>query len=105
MRTLIHVAAVVILFTGQAVFAAELTILTENLPPLNYVENGVLVGPSVEIVQEIQILYARELPAISLYYPDTLAAYRPETGVDWFYTPGGISKGIPIPQNKMVLIP
>ena len=58
-----------------------------------------------EIVQEIQILYARELPAISLYYPDTLAAYRPQTGVDWFYTPGGISKGIPIPQNKMALIP
>jgi polar amino acid transport system substrate-binding protein len=32
----------------------ELTILTENLPPLNYVENGVLVGPSVEIVKQIQ---------------------------------------------------
>jgi polar amino acid transport system substrate-binding protein len=29
-------------------------ILTENLPPLNYVEDGVLVGPSVEIVREIQ---------------------------------------------------
>ncbi|NIU56605.1 MAG: transporter substrate-binding domain-containing protein, partial [Phycisphaerae bacterium] len=34
--------------------SAELTILTENLPPLNYVDNGVLVGPSVEIVREIQ---------------------------------------------------
>jgi polar amino acid transport system substrate-binding protein len=32
----------------------ELTILTENLPPLNYLENGVLVGPSVEIVKQIQ---------------------------------------------------
>ena len=32
----------------------ELLILTENLPPLNFVENGKLVGPSVEIVQEIQ---------------------------------------------------
>ena len=29
-------------------------ILTENLPPLNYVDNGVIVGPSVEIVKEIQ---------------------------------------------------
>ena len=62
MRTLIHVAAVVILFTGQAVFAAELTILTENLPPLNYVENGVLVGPSVEIVQEIQKRVNSDVP-------------------------------------------
>lgn len=32
----------------------ELLILTENLPPLNYMEDGQLVGPSVEIVKEIQ---------------------------------------------------
>ena len=43
-----------VLLAGQSVLSAELTILTENLPPLNYVENGVLVGPSVEIVKEIQ---------------------------------------------------
>jgi polar amino acid transport system substrate-binding protein len=53
-RTLFHVAVALILFAGQAVFAAELVILTENLPPLNYLENDVLVGPSVEIVQAIQ---------------------------------------------------
>jgi polar amino acid transport system substrate-binding protein len=34
--------------------AAELKILTEDLPPLNYLKNGVLVGPSVEIVKEIK---------------------------------------------------
>lgn len=34
--------------------AASLRILTENLPPLNYVKDGVLVGPSVEMVREIQ---------------------------------------------------
>jgi polar amino acid transport system substrate-binding protein len=34
--------------------SAELIILTENLPPLNYVEDGVLVGPSVDTVKEIQ---------------------------------------------------
>ena len=34
--------------------AGELIILTENLPPLNYLENGVLVGPAVEMVKEIQ---------------------------------------------------
>ena len=34
--------------------AAELTILTENLPPLNYIQEGELVGPSVDIVRTIQ---------------------------------------------------
>lgn len=34
--------------------AAELTILTENLPNLNYLEDGMLVGYSVDIVKEIQ---------------------------------------------------
>ncbi len=32
----------------------NIQILTENLPPLNYKENGILVGPSVEIVKKIQ---------------------------------------------------
>jgi polar amino acid transport system substrate-binding protein len=40
----------------------ELTILTENLPPLNYVENGILVGPSVEIVREIQRRVGSDAP-------------------------------------------
>jgi peptide/nickel transport system substrate-binding protein len=57
-----------------------------------------------EIVFRIQKVYAVDLPAISLYYPDAMAAYNPEKGVKWFYTRGGISKGIPIPQNKMSLI-
>ena len=42
------------LISFKPLFSAELTILTENLPPLNYLKNGVLVGPSVEIVREIQ---------------------------------------------------
>ncbi|MBU2547209.1 MAG: peptide-binding protein [Proteobacteria bacterium] len=57
-----------------------------------------------EIVFEIQKVYAEDLPAVSLYYPDNLSAYNPKKGVVWFYTRGGISKGIPIPQNKMSLI-
>lgn len=40
--------------SSQSLAAEKLTILTENLPPLNYVENGTLVGSSVEIVKEIQ---------------------------------------------------
>ena len=56
------------------------------------------------IVYEIQEVYAQALPAISLYYPDSMSAYSPEKGIVWYYTKGGISKGIPIPQNKMSLI-
>ncbi|MGD9349171.1 MAG: transporter substrate-binding domain-containing protein [Desulfobacterales bacterium] len=54
MKKLLLLAASMLLLTGQSVRSADLTILTENLPPLNYVDDGVLVGPSVEIVREIQ---------------------------------------------------
>lgn len=54
MKTLFIILSVGLLITGQSVLCAELTILTENMPPLNYIENDVLVGPSVEIVKEIQ---------------------------------------------------
>ena len=47
------IAGMIVLFACP-VFAGELTILTENLPPLNFVKDGQLVGPSVEIVKEIQ---------------------------------------------------
>ena len=45
---------ILVIFIPQPLPAEKLTILTENLPPLNYVENGKLVGSSVEIVEEIQ---------------------------------------------------
>jgi len=54
MKNLILAIASIFLFSGQPLFSAELTILTENLPPLNYVKDGELVGPSIEIVKEIQ---------------------------------------------------
>jgi polar amino acid transport system substrate-binding protein len=54
MKKLFVTVASVFLVSVQPVLSAELTILTENLPPLNYVKDGVLVGPSVEIVKEIQ---------------------------------------------------
>jgi peptide/nickel transport system substrate-binding protein len=56
------------------------------------------------LVYKIQEVYAEDLPAISLYYPESMAAYNPDKGIAWYYTRGGISKGIPIPQNKMSLI-
>ena len=54
MKRLILVFASLFLFSAQPLLSADLTILTENLPPLNYVKDGELVGPSVEIVKEIQ---------------------------------------------------
>lgn len=53
MKKLILVLILLALIAGQSVWSEELTVLTEDLPPLNYVDNGVLVGPSVEIVREI----------------------------------------------------
>jgi len=55
-------------------------------------------------VYKIQEIYAEELPAISLYYPASMAAYNPKKGIRWYYTKGGISLGIPIAQNKMSLV-
>jgi peptide/nickel transport system substrate-binding protein len=56
------------------------------------------------LVQKIQEIYANEVPAISLYYPASMAAYNPKKGIKWYYTQGGISLGIPIAQNKMSLV-
>jgi len=61
-------------------------------------------GKRKKIVQEIQKVYAQDLPAISLYYPLNMSAYNPKKGIKWFYTKGGICKGIPISQNKMSLV-
>lgn len=46
--------AVAFLLFCRGALAVDLTILTENLPPLNYVKAGELIGPSVDIVKEIQ---------------------------------------------------
>jgi len=54
MKNIIVAIASIFLFSAQPLFSAELTILTENLPPLNYLKDGELVGPSIEIVKEIQ---------------------------------------------------
>jgi len=54
MKKLFVLATTVFIFSVQPLLSAELTILTENLPPLNYLKDGILVGPSVEIVKEIQ---------------------------------------------------
>jgi polar amino acid transport system substrate-binding protein len=48
------IVAFIILLLPRTILSAELTILTENLPPLNFIKDGVLMGPAVDIVKEIQ---------------------------------------------------
>lgn len=54
MKILFGMMTSLLLISVQSALSDNMTILTENLPPLNYVEDGVLAGPSVEIVREIQ---------------------------------------------------
>ena len=54
MKRLFLLFLAVPLVFAQTAKSENLTILTENLPPLNYMDDGELMGPSVEIVQEIQ---------------------------------------------------
>ena len=56
----------------------------------------------LETVRQIQAIYADELPAITLYYPDWYWAH--DGSVELFYTEGGIASGIPIPLNKMAFL-
>lgn len=54
MKILFGIIASLLFISVQPVLSENMTILTENLPPLNYVQDGVLVGPSVDLVREIQ---------------------------------------------------
>lgn len=56
------------------------------------------------LVHEIQRIYAEEIPALPLYYPQSMSAYNPAKGVRWQYTPGGVANGIPSNQNKIYLV-
>jgi len=55
-----------------------------------------------DIIDEAQELYALDLPALTLYYPNWYWAHNGE--VDLFYTKGGIAIGVPLPLNKMAFL-
>ena len=55
-----------------------------------------------QMVKEVQQIYAREIPALSIYHP---AWYWGHDGlVNLYYTPGGVGSGVPIPLNKLSFI-
>jgi len=57
-----------------------------------------------KIVHRMQIILAKEVPTISLYYRQTYFAYRPGKVEGWFFTPGGVGTGIPTHFNKAVFV-
>ena len=48
------IIAFILLLLPRPMLSAEITILTENLPPLNFIKDDVLMGPAVDIVKQIQ---------------------------------------------------
>lgn len=55
-----------------------------------------------ELIDEVQKLYAQDLPALPLYYSDSYWAH--DGKVDMYYTKQGIANGIPIAQNKLSFV-
>jgi len=55
-----------------------------------------------ELVFRIQQVYAEDLPALTLYYPEWYLAH--DGSVDLFYTKDGMASGIPIPLNRMSFV-
>lgn len=54
------------------------------------------------LIDEIQVIYAKDLPAIPLYYSTSYWAY--DGKVDLFYSKRGIANGIPIALNKISFV-
>ena len=55
-----------------------------------------------ELVNEVQAVYAQDLPALPLYYSDSYWAH--DGKVDMYYTKQGVANGIPIAQNKLSFV-
>jgi peptide/nickel transport system substrate-binding protein len=55
-----------------------------------------------ELVDEIQAVYAQDLPALPLYYQDSYWAH--DDKVDMYYTKQGIANGVPIALNKLSFV-
>ena len=53
-------------------------------------------------VHRAQELYAKELPAITLYHPEWHWAH--DGRLDLYHTPGGMALGIPLPLNKLSFV-
>ena len=71
---------------------------------VNELLNAKTINELYQIVKEIQVVIAKKLPRIALYYPYEFVLTRPEVKVRWFFTYHGIDGGIPLPYNKLALL-
>ncbi len=55
-----------------------------------------------DLIDEIQVVYAQDLPALPLYYANSYWAN--DGKVDMYYTKQGIANGIPIALNKLCFV-
>ncbi|SMB99656.1 peptide/nickel transport system substrate-binding protein [Thermanaeromonas toyohensis ToBE] len=55
-----------------------------------------------QLVNQIQEIYAREMPALPLYYPTSYWAH--DGRIELYFTPGGVGSGVPNPLNKMAFV-
>jgi len=59
-------------------------------------------GERKELVWQIQEIYAEDLPALTLYYPNSYWAH--DGSVSLYYTMDGIASGIPVPLNRLAFV-
>jgi peptide/nickel transport system substrate-binding protein len=55
-----------------------------------------------DLIDQAQLLYAEDVPAISLYYTESFVAHDGQ--VDLYYTYNGMALGIPIALNKLSFV-
>lgn len=55
-----------------------------------------------QILSEIQIAFAKDLPALPLYYPNWYYAHTKKA--DMYFTKQGVGSGVPIPLNKLSFV-
>ena len=60
------------------------------------------VSERKEVLAQIQKIYAEDLPALTLYYPNSYQVR--DNQVNLYYTLGGLASGIPVPLNKLSFI-
>jgi len=55
-----------------------------------------------DLICQIQEVYAEDLPALTLYYPESYSAH--DGTVNLFYTMNGVALGIPVPLNRISFV-